>query len=97
MAAGWVTKMLNKIIQGKDRGATDAFSLGAVLTCLLVGFDLTGRQRNDLHLLTDRPKRLHGPVFNMLRTFEISKNLTVADSNLAPVSGPTEPRCGRPV
>ncbi|GFO04292.1 hypothetical protein PoB_003079700 [Plakobranchus ocellatus] len=100
MTTGWVTKLLNKIIQGKDRGAvctaaktlctflpravqqdarlspgsyfqikgrTDAFSLGAVLTCLLVGFDLTGHQRNDLHLLTDRPNWPHGPVFNMLR------------------------------
>ncbi|GFO35061.1 non-specific serine/threonine protein kinase [Plakobranchus ocellatus] len=46
---------------------TDAFSLGVLLMCLLVGFDLTGHQRNDLHLLTDRPNWLHGPVFNMVR------------------------------
>ncbi|GFO43619.1 AGC family protein kinase [Plakobranchus ocellatus] len=46
---------------------TDAFSLGALLMCLLVGFDLTGHPRNDLHLLTDRPKWPHGPVFIMIR------------------------------
>ncbi|GFO06449.1 serine/threonine-protein kinase ht1 [Plakobranchus ocellatus] len=46
---------------------TDAFYLGAVLMCLLVGFDLTGHQRNVLHLLTNGANWPNKPVFNMIR------------------------------
>ncbi|GFO31453.1 protein kinase family protein [Plakobranchus ocellatus] len=46
---------------------TDDFSLGALFMCLLVGFDWTGRQRNELHSLANGTNWPHGPLFDMVR------------------------------
>ncbi|GFO30394.1 hypothetical protein PoB_005689900 [Plakobranchus ocellatus] len=84
---------------------TDAFSLGAVLMCLLIGVDWTGRQREDQDLLANCANWPHRPVFNMLRTFgsvdryfamKSAETVLFRIRTLHQSLARRRPRCGRP-